>query len=122
MGRFAAIESRQINRTFQGTHCHVQIKQISMNKAISMNKQISLICAAKGVIIGQLLISIVGFGALFELFSATFSMKHFWAVLLVLLALAFLTAKLLAYLERHIAYYAARRSICFIIGKRKISR
>ena len=40
------------------------------------------------VIIGQLLISIVGFGALFELYSANFLMAHFWAVLIVLFALA----------------------------------
>ena len=73
--------------------------------------RIGFIRAVKGVIIGQLLISIVGFGALFELYSANFLMKHFWAVLLVLFALAFLIAEFLAYLERRVAYYAARRSV-----------
>jgi NitT/TauT family transport system permease protein len=82
-----------------------------MNKAIAMSKQIVFIRAVKGVIIGQLLISVVGFGALFELYSANFLMKHFWAVLLVLFALAFLIAEFLAYLERRIAYYVARRSL-----------
>jgi NitT/TauT family transport system permease protein len=53
----------------------------------------------------------VGFGALFERYSANFLMKHFWAVLLVLFALAFLIAEFLAYLERRVAYYAARRSV-----------
>jgi len=48
-----------------------------MNKAIAMSKQIVFIRAVKGVIIGQLLISVVGFGALFELYSANFLMKHF---------------------------------------------
>ena len=76
-----------------------------------MNKQIVFIRAVKGVIIGQLLIPVVGFGALFELYSASFLMKHFWAVLLVLFALAFLIAEFLAYLERRLAYYAARRSV-----------
>ena len=42
--------------------------------------RIGVIRAVKGVIIGQLLISIVGFGALFELYSANFLMSHFWAV------------------------------------------
>ena len=51
--------------------------------------RIGVIRAVKGVIIGQLLISIVGFGALFELYSANFLMSHFWAVLIVLFALAF---------------------------------
>jgi NitT/TauT family transport system permease protein len=71
--------------------------------------RIGIIRAVKGVIIGQLLISIVGFGALFELYSANFLMSHFWAVLIVLFALAFTIAEFLAYLERRIAYYAAKR-------------
>lgn len=71
--------------------------------------RIGIIRAVKGVIIGQLLISIVGFGALFELYSANFLMAHFWAVLIVLFALAFTISELLAYLERRVAYYAAKR-------------
>ncbi len=71
--------------------------------------RIGFIRAVKGVIIGQLLISIVGFGALFELYSSNFLMKHFWAVLLVLFSLAFVLAELLAALERRVGYYAARR-------------
>ena len=77
MGRFAATEFWKINRTFQGAHCFVQIEQIAMNKAIARNMQIDLIGAVTGVIIRQLLISIVGFGALFELYSANFLMKRF---------------------------------------------
>jgi NitT/TauT family transport system permease protein len=71
--------------------------------------RIGVIRAVKGVIIGQLLISIVGFGALFELYSANFLMAHFWAVLLVLFALAFTISEFLAHLERKVAYYAAKR-------------
>ena len=71
--------------------------------------RIGIIRAVKGVIIGQLLISIVGFGALFELYSSNFLMSHFWAVLIVLFALAFTIAEFLAYLERRVAYYAAKR-------------
>ncbi len=71
--------------------------------------RIGVIRAVKGVIIGQLLISIVGFGALFELYSANFLMSHFWAVLIVLFALAFTVSELLAGLERRVAYYAAKR-------------
>ena len=77
MGRFAATEFWKINWTFQGAHCFVQIEQIAMNKAIARNMQIDLIGAVTGVIIRQLLISIVGFGALFELYSANFLMKRF---------------------------------------------
>ena len=117
MGRFAASGIWEINRTFQGTHCHVQSEQIAKNKAIARNKQsarnkqMGFIRAVKGVILGQLLIPIVGFGAVFELCSANFLMKHFRAVLLVLFALTFLIAEFLACLERRVAYYAARRSV-----------
>jgi NitT/TauT family transport system permease protein len=71
--------------------------------------RIGVIRAVKGVIIGQLLISIVGFGALFELYSMNFLMSHFWAVLIVLFALAFTISEFLAALERRVAYYAAKR-------------
>ncbi len=71
--------------------------------------RIGVIRAVKGVIIGQLLISIVGFGALFELYSANFLMSHFWAVLIVLFAMAFTISEFLAFLERRVAYYAAVR-------------
>lgn len=71
--------------------------------------RIGIIRAVKGVIIGQLLISIVGFGALFELYSANFLMSHFWAVLIVLFALAFTISEVLAHFERRVAYYAGKR-------------
>ena len=71
--------------------------------------RIGVIRAVKGVIIGQLLISIVGFGALFELYSSNFLMAHFWAVLVVLFGLAFTISEFLAYLERRVSYYAAKR-------------
>lgn len=71
--------------------------------------RIGVIRAVKGVIIGQLLISVVGFGALFELYSTHFLMSHFWAVLIVLFTLAFTISEFLAYLERRVAYYAAKR-------------
>jgi len=71
--------------------------------------RIGVIRAVKGVIIGQILISVVGFGALFELYSSNFLMAHFWAVLIVLFALAFSVSEFIAYLERRVAYYAAKR-------------
>ena len=71
--------------------------------------RIGFIRAVKGVIIGQLLISIVGFGALFELYSQQFLMSHFWAVLLVLFAMSFSISEFLAVLERRVSYYASKR-------------
>lgn len=71
--------------------------------------RIGVIRAVKGVIIGQLLISIVGFGALFEIYASNFLMAQFWAVLIVLFGLAFAISEFLAYLERKVSYYAASR-------------
>ena len=71
--------------------------------------RIGFIRAVKGVIIGQLLISVVGFGALFEIYSSNFLMSHFWAIIFVLFTLAFFFAELLAFLERKISYYASNR-------------
>ena len=45
--------------------------------AIPGGVRIGIIRAVKGVIIGQILISIVGFGALFELYSANALMGQF---------------------------------------------
>jgi len=72
--------------------------------------RLGVIRAVKGVIIGQLLVSIVGFGALFRLYGSRFLMEHFWAALLVLFAFAFLLAEGLAWLERRVEYYAASRA------------
>lgn len=71
--------------------------------------RIGIIRAVKGVIIGQLLISIAGFGALFELYSSNFLMAHFWAILIVLFGMAFSISEFMAYLERKVSYYAANR-------------
>jgi NitT/TauT family transport system permease protein len=71
--------------------------------------RLGVIRSVKGVIIGQLLVSIVGFGALFKLYGSRFLMEHFWAALIVLFALAFALAEALAWLERRVEFYAATR-------------
>ncbi len=72
--------------------------------------RLGVIRAVKGVVIGQLLVSVVGFGRLFELYSSRFLMEHFWALLFVLFAFAFAINEGLAWLERKVEYYAASRS------------
>jgi NitT/TauT family transport system permease protein len=71
--------------------------------------RLGLIRAVKGVIIGQMLVTIVGFGELFSRYIRRFAMEEFWASLLVLLAFAFLISESLAWLERRVEYYAASR-------------
>lgn len=71
--------------------------------------RLGLVRAIKGVIIGQLIVSVVGFGYLFEIYQSNFLMEHLWALLLVLFALAFLIDGVLGYVEKRVEYYAAVR-------------
>jgi len=72
--------------------------------------RLGVIRSVKGVIIGQLLVTIVGFGALFQTYGSQFLMEDFWAALVILFAFAFLLAEALAWLERRVDYYAASRN------------
>ena len=71
--------------------------------------RLGLIRAVKGVVIGQLLVSVVGLGELFEIYSSNFLMEHMWALLLVLFVLAFVIDEGMAYLERKVDFFAASR-------------
>lgn len=71
--------------------------------------RLGFIRAVKGVVIGQLLVSVVGFGTLFEIYSAHFLMEHFWALILILFAFAFALNEMFSWLERKVDYYAASR-------------
>ena len=72
--------------------------------------KLGVIRSVKGVIIGQLLVTIIGFGALLQTYGSQFLMENFWAALVVLFVFAFLLAEGLAWLERQVDYYAASRS------------
>jgi NitT/TauT family transport system permease protein len=71
--------------------------------------RLGLIRGLKGVIIGQLLIAVVGVGYLFELYSRSFLMPEFWALLIVLFTFAFLASEAVAYFERMVSFYASSR-------------
>lgn len=71
--------------------------------------RLGMIRAVKGVVIGQLLVSIVGFGTLFEVYAAHFLMEHFWALILVLFVFAFALNEALAWTERRFSYFASSR-------------
>src|SRR3546814_6355567 len=57
--------------------------------------RIGFIRGVKGVVIGQLLVSIIGYGELFELYSRTFLMADFWALTILLFAFALIVAELI---------------------------
>jgi NitT/TauT family transport system permease protein len=71
--------------------------------------RLGLIRGLKGVIIGQLLIAVVGMGYLFELYSRSFLMPEFWALLILLFASAFLASEAVGYFERKVSFYATAR-------------
>ncbi|MBI4536701.1 MAG: ABC transporter permease subunit [candidate division NC10 bacterium] len=71
--------------------------------------RLAAIRGVKGVVIGQLLISIIGVGELFELYSKHFLMEEFWALVILVFAFAFLVSESIAYLERRVEYYASAR-------------
>ncbi|ETX16183.1 ABC transporter permease [Roseivivax halodurans JCM 10272] len=71
--------------------------------------RLGVIRGVKGVVIGQLLVSIIGVGALFSLYSQNFLMGHFWALILILFAFALSLAELIGRLEQKVEYYAGAR-------------
>ena len=71
--------------------------------------RLGLIRGVKGVVIGQLLVAIVGYGALFETFSRNFRMAQFWALAILLFAFAMIVAELIERAERKVEYYAGVR-------------
>lgn len=72
--------------------------------------RLGMIRGVKGVVIGQLLVSIIGVGALFSLYQQNFLMAHFWALILLLFTMALTLAGLVGRLEKRIEYYAGARS------------
>lgn len=71
--------------------------------------RLGVVRGVKGVVIGQLLVSIIGVGALFAMYSQNFLMAHFWALILILFAFALSLAELIGRLEAKVEYYAGAR-------------
>jgi NitT/TauT family transport system permease protein len=72
--------------------------------------RVGLIRGVKGVVVGQLLVAILGYGELFELYSRSFDMARFWALTILLFGLALGLSSLIGILERQLSYYAGVRS------------
>jgi NitT/TauT family transport system permease protein len=63
----------------------------------------------KGIVIGQLLLSVVALGRMFRTFSDNFQFEEFWALTLILFVFALLFSTLIGWLERRVEYYAGSR-------------
>lgn len=71
--------------------------------------RLGVIRGVKGVVIGQLLVSILGYGELFELYSRNFDMENFWALTIILFAAAMLLSAIIESIEKRVDYYAGVR-------------
>ncbi|MGH1480347.1 MAG: ABC transporter permease [Geminicoccales bacterium] len=71
--------------------------------------RLAVVRAIKGVIVGQIVIALIGFGGLFSTYLSMFLMERFWALILVVFALAFTIIGFVEFLERRIAFYAKTR-------------
>jgi NitT/TauT family transport system permease protein len=71
--------------------------------------RIGFIRGVKGVVIGQLLVSVIGYGEMFELYSRNFLMAEFWALTVLLFAFAMIVAEAVGMIEKRIEYYAGVR-------------
>jgi NitT/TauT family transport system permease protein len=89
---------------------HYRIILLAALPEILAGIRLGMIRGVKGVVIGQLLVSIIGVGALFSLYQQNFLMAHFWALILLLFTFALTSAELVARLEKRIEYYAGVRS------------
>jgi len=72
--------------------------------------RLGMIRGVKGVVIGQLLVSIIGVGALFQLYQQNFQMAHFWALIVILFTIALTLAGIVGRIEKRIEYYAGARN------------
>lgn len=71
--------------------------------------RMGLIRAVKGIVIGQLLVSVVALGRLFRTFSDNFQFEEFWALTVLLFVFALLFSSAIGWLELKVEYYAGSR-------------
>lgn len=88
---------------------YAKILILSALPEILAGVRLGMIRGVKGVVIGQLLVAIIGVGELFEVYSRSFLMEEFWAVVIFVFMFAFAVSEAIAYLERRVEYYASTR-------------
>ncbi len=72
--------------------------------------RMGLIRAVKGVVIGQLLISVVALGQMFARYSRSFLLEEFWALTLILFVFALGLSSAIGWVEQKVEYYAGTRN------------
>jgi NitT/TauT family transport system permease protein len=101
----------EMGRSFGATRwqLYTRVLILAILPEVLAGVRLGLIRGVKGVVIGQLLVSIIGLGELFEIYSRNFLMKEFWALTILLFAFALLASELIGLVERRVEYYAGSR-------------
>jgi NitT/TauT family transport system permease protein len=101
----------EMGRSFGATRVQLYVKLIfwAALPEILAGIRLGLIRGVKGVVIGQLLVSVVAFGQLFATYSRNFMFDEFWALAIVMFAFALGLSGLIGKLEQRVEYYAGTR-------------
>ena len=102
----------EMGRSLRGRagRCSTKIILLSALPEILAGIRIGLIRGVKGVVIGQILVSIIGYGELFELYSRNFEMEQFWALTILLFAFAMLLSAIVEHFEKRSNITQERRA------------
>lgn len=71
--------------------------------------RLSVVRGVKGVIIGQIVIALIGFGGLFDNYLKRFQMERFWALVVTVFALGFLLVGIVGLIEKRLTTYRSKK-------------
>ncbi len=71
--------------------------------------RLACVRSVRGLIVGQIVIALVGFGGLFQTFLEGYSTERFWALVVIVFALSFALTGLIGLLERRLTPHARDR-------------
>lgn len=109
--RHVAPSLSEMGRSFGASQWQLLTKVIiwAAMPEILAGVRMGLIRAVKGIVIGQLLVSVVAMGQLFRTFSDNFQFGEFWALTLILFVFALAFSSVIGWLEHKVEYYAGSR-------------
>lgn len=102
----------EMGRSFGASRFHTYTKILFWAALPEMlaGIRMGLIRAVKGVVIGQLLVSVVALGQMFSRYSRSFLLEEFWGLTLILFVFALSLSAAVGWVEKKVEYYAGERS------------
>lgn len=110
--RHVSVSLEEMGRSFGASRWQLLTKVLfwAALPEILAGVRMGLIRAVKGIVIGQLLVSVVALGRLFRTFSDNFQFEEFWALTIILFVFALGFSSAVGWLEHKVDYYAASRT------------